>query len=212
MQDRDAAGNIVAGREFDGLGKFVEPGFDRPPQLFEVLDLRRVVEGQTGELVEVGHNAARYRLILGQKSRLGGQKVAAGGAFGAADFQQQRVQLVLHLDGVNHPAIILAGLGYQYHGQGADRDQHQKSRRKQQDLAHRTPPRGRNRYKCLAQRNQFSPGGMVPGRSENVAFGKRFPKWFPGQMGYLPRWLEALNWRIHRPDIARANGYDSRHR
>ena len=87
--------------------------------------------------------------MLGQKPRFGGEEIAAGGTLGAADFQQNGVDLVFHLDGVHHPAIVVAGLVDENDGGHADRDQHQKSRRKQQDLANRAAARGINGHKAL---------------------------------------------------------------
>ena len=88
-------------------------------------------------------------LMLNQKAWLGSQEIAPDGAFSAADFQQHRVDLVFHLDGVHHPAIIIARLVDENDGGHADRDQHQKSRRKQQDLANRAAARGIGGHKRL---------------------------------------------------------------
>ena len=103
-----------------------------------------------GKLVEIGKDRRSGGLVVGQKSRLGGQEIAARGAFGAADFQQQALSLVFDLDGVHHPAAVLARLVDQDDRGRADRDQHQKSRRKQQDLADRAPARGVRRHNNLA--------------------------------------------------------------
>ena len=102
--------------EIDGFGELVEPGVERLLQPFHVVDLHRIVAAQLPELVGVGDHGGRRDLIFGAKARLGGQEKAAGGAFGAADFQQQGVHLVFHLDRVNHPAIVLAGLIDEHHG------------------------------------------------------------------------------------------------
>ena len=79
-----------------------------------------------------------------------GQQIAARRAFGAADVQQQGIDLVFDLDGVHHQAAVLAGLVDEQDGGGADRHQHQKSRRKQQDLANRAAARGVRRHSSLA--------------------------------------------------------------
>ena len=78
-----------------------------------------------------------------------GQQIAARSTFGAADVQQQGVDLILDLDGVQHQATVLAGLADEQDGGGADRHQHQKSRRKQQDLANRAAARGVKRHSSL---------------------------------------------------------------
>ena len=88
-QHRDAAGEVVALDEVNGLGKFLQPRFDRRTQLFDVSDLNRIVRAQGGEFVDVGQDSRRRGFMFGKKPRIGSQKVAARGAFGAADLQQQ---------------------------------------------------------------------------------------------------------------------------
>ena len=85
-----------------------------------------------------------------EKFRSERQQIAARGAFGPADFQQQGVDLVFDLDGVHHQAAVLARLVDEDDRGGADGDQHQKSRRKQQDLPNRAPARGVRRHNDLA--------------------------------------------------------------
>ena len=87
------------------LANSVEPGLDRRAQPFGCFrsepDCRR---SRRASLSMSGMMAATAASCSARKSRLGGQKIAARGAFGAADLQQQGRNLVFHLDGVHHPA------------------------------------------------------------------------------------------------------------
>ena len=107
-QHRDAAGGIVAVDEIDRLGKFRQPGLDRRSQVFDVLALNGVVAAQLHQLFDVGKDGRNGGLVLHQKTRLGGQEIAARGALGPANLQQQGGKLVFHLDRVHDPAIVLA--------------------------------------------------------------------------------------------------------
>jgi hypothetical protein len=63
-----------------------------------------------------------------------GQEIAACGAFGAANFEEERVGLVLDLNGMEDRGVVRPGLIHQQCGPGADGNEHQESRRKQQEL------------------------------------------------------------------------------
>jgi hypothetical protein len=89
--------------------------------------------------------------MFGQKLRFGGQQIAASRAFGAADFQQQRGNLVLHLDRMHHPSAVFPGAIDEKDRGRTDRDQHQESRREQQDLPNRAAARGVKCHECQAQ-------------------------------------------------------------
>ena len=62
------------------------------------------------QLVDIGQDVGGRGLVLGQEFRRRGQQIAARGAFGAADLQQQGGDLVFDLDGVHHQAAVLARL------------------------------------------------------------------------------------------------------
>jgi len=79
--------------------------------------------------------------VLPEEFRPLRQQKAARAAFGAADFQEQRIDLVLGLDGMRDPAVIVTGLVDQEDRGDADGDQHGKSRHQKQDLADRAPAR-----------------------------------------------------------------------
>jgi hypothetical protein len=63
------------------------------------------------------------------------EQVAARIALGPAQFEQQLIDVVFHLDGVNHPRAVLPCLVDENDGGRADRHQHQKCRREQKDLS-----------------------------------------------------------------------------
>ena len=102
--------DVVALTKSIALANSASRACDRRAQFADCFDLNRVVGGQPGELVEVGRDGGHRGVVFGEKSGPGGQQIAARGAFGAADFQQQGVDLVFDLDGVHHPGIVLAGL------------------------------------------------------------------------------------------------------
>src|SRR5262249_10557624 len=89
--------------------------------------------------VEVRNDPGDSRLVVGQEFRSLAQEIAPRATFGPSDFQQQGVGLVLDLKRVHDPSGIVAGLVDEQNRSGADRDQHHKSRRQQQDLTHRAP-------------------------------------------------------------------------
>ena len=145
------------------LREFGQPRLDRRAQLLAVLDLDRIVAGQLGRACRRREGCAATACSCSARNcGVGGQEIAARGALGAADFQQQGGDLVFDLDGMHHPAAVLAGLVDEDDRGGADRDQHQKSRRKQQDLPNRAPARGIERHQWLAWRNRRSPAGGFP--------------------------------------------------
>ena len=72
-QHRDAAGNVVALHEIDRPRKFLEPGFDRQAQPFEVVELNRIVSDQGREFVNVGKNGCGGGFVLSKEARLGGK-------------------------------------------------------------------------------------------------------------------------------------------
>ena len=96
-----------------------------------------------------GMNCRHGSVVVAQEFRSEGQQIAARGAFGPADFKQHGVDLVFDLDGVDHQGAVFPSLVDEDDGRCADGDEHQKSRRKQQDLPNRAPARGVNRHKCL---------------------------------------------------------------
>ena len=149
-QHRDAAGDVVAFDELDGLGKFGKPGLDRGTELSGILGLSRIVGRELNELVDVGQDGRGGGFVLAQKARLGGQEIAAGGALRAADLQQERRKLVLDLDRMHDPGVVLARLVDEHDRSRADRHQHQESRRKQQDLSNGAAPLGISRHNDLA--------------------------------------------------------------
>ena len=109
---RGGVGRFVLLDEVHFASELIEPRVDRRAQL---LDVARPGAGlsrrQLRELVGVGNDVGdggfRDRC---RNSGPSGQQIAARGAFGAADFQQQRVDLVLHLDGVDHQPLSLRAL------------------------------------------------------------------------------------------------------
>jgi hypothetical protein len=102
--------------------------------------------------------------MIGQKLRSVGEQIAARGAFSATDFQQHGVDLIFHLDGVHHQGIVVTRSVNENYRRYADRDQHQKARCKQQDLANRPAARGIGGDKALNQRNQQSPARVASGK------------------------------------------------
>ncbi len=86
-------------------------------------------------MIDFGQDEGCCGFLLGQELRCLRQHVGPRRALGAADVQENHVDLVFHLDGVNHPAIVLTRLIDEDDGEGADRNQHEKSGCKQQGLA-----------------------------------------------------------------------------
>jgi hypothetical protein len=143
--------------------KLIEPCFDRRAQLADICHLHRIVLRKLGELVEFGKNQLHRLLVIPKKFRPRRQQVGARGAFGAADFEQKRVNLVFHLDGVDHTRVVFPQLVDKQRGGGADGNQHQKSRRKQQDLTHCAPTLGIRRHGNLGSDSNkvVSPNGKI---------------------------------------------------
>ena len=150
---RGGVGRLVRIDEVHLPAELVQPRFDRQSQLFDVLDLHGIVAGQLSELVGVGNDVRQGALVIPAEVRAQSQKIPTGCAFGAADLEQQGVDLVLHLDGVNHHRIVFPRLVDEQHGCDADRHQHQESCRQQQDLKGGTPARGVRRYGIHDRRN-----------------------------------------------------------
>ena len=72
--------------------------------------------------------------MVGTEFRPQGQEISARGTLGSTNFEQQRVGLIFDLNGMDHPGAVVARLVHQQDRCGADCDEHQKSRQKQQDL------------------------------------------------------------------------------
>ena len=119
-----------------------------------VFDLDRIVAGQLASLSTSGRMLAAAASCSVRNCGAGGQQIAARGAFGAADLQQQGGDLVFDLDGVHHQALSSRALLTSKTEADADRDQHQKSRRKQQDLPHSAPALSVSRHNDLASWNK----------------------------------------------------------
>ena len=122
---------------------------DSGSQLLDICYLHRIVGCELRQPVDGGNGVCDGRFMVGQKLRPECEQVAARATFGAANLQQHGVDLVLHLYGMHHPAIVLTGLVDENDRGHADRDQHEKSRREQQDLADRAAARGVNGHKGL---------------------------------------------------------------
>jgi hypothetical protein len=131
-------------------GNTVEMRFDRVPELADIGPLRWIVRGEALEPVELRLDGGERVLIFLQEFVARRQDIAACRTFGAADFEQQRVGLVLHLDRMDDPGAVVARLVDQQHRGGADHHQHQKSRRKQQDLQQRAPVPALRRHERIA--------------------------------------------------------------
>jgi hypothetical protein len=89
-------------------------------------------------------------LEIGLKIGLQCQKETALRAFGPAQLQLREGYLIFGFNGVHNPARVIPRLVHQIDRTGADNSQHHEARRKQQDLAGRTPARGITRHDRLA--------------------------------------------------------------
>ena len=126
--------------EVDLALELVEADIDRRAELLDAVALCGIVADQPRQLVERRNDRRDGLVMIGLEFGALRQQVAAQGALGAPDFEQHGVDLVLHLDGVNHPFVVVARLVDEIDRAGADHGQHQKPRREQQDLPERAPP------------------------------------------------------------------------
>ncbi len=122
-----SSGQIVLLDEFHFALELIEPRGDRGAQFSQVVGLRRIVADQMRELVGIRLDIGDGCVVICPEFRPLRQQEAARGTLGAADFQQQRVDLVFGLDSVGDPAGVVARLVDQQHRGDADGDQHEKS-------------------------------------------------------------------------------------
>jgi hypothetical protein len=164
---RDRVGGLVLLDEVHFPRELLEPAVGRGSHLPDVFHLGRIVARRPREFVNRGDDGRDGSLVIPEEFRSQGQQIAACGALGPADFQQHRVDLIFHLNGVHHQAAGFPGLIDEDHRRRADRHQYQKSRREQQDLPNRAAARGIKRHQCLTQRNSVVPrAGKVPSRTK----------------------------------------------
>ena len=186
---RGGAGALVLPDEIHFSRELAEPRFDRRAQFPDVLYLNRIIRGRARQPLEAGKDGRDRGLVIPRETR---PRACSGSpraiTFGAADFQQQTVDLVFDLDGVNHQAIVFPGLVDKHDGGGADRNQHQESRRKQQDLANRPAARGVRRHSSLASSGRriaaVPRSGKLPNGSQRRS-GRLVPLRFPQCCPYL---------------------------
>ena len=112
----------------------VELRFNRNAQLSDILCLDRTGGGQAAERVKFGPDHRHGCPVIGEKFRLRGQKIATCSAFRAPDVQEERIGLVLNLNGMDDGGTVAPGSVDKECRCGADCDKHQKSRREQENL------------------------------------------------------------------------------